>query len=102
MERAVKTKLSRAALAGIVIGAASAATAYAAEAGMATNAPDKEYCYGIAKAGDNNCATSKHGCATLGKGDYNGQDFKEVAKGTCEAMKGSTKPFNGKNPKIKG
>lgn len=97
----MKSVNSRAFLAGIVLAAASAATAYAA-AEMATDAPDKEHCYGIAKSGDNNCATSKHGCASLGKGDYNGQDFKEVAKGTCESMKGATKPFSGKNPKIKG
>ena len=88
-------------LAGIVLSASQIAAAHAA-AEMATGKPDKEYCYGIAKSGENNCATSKHGCASLGKGDYNGQDFKEVAKGTCESMKGETKPFSGKNPKIKG
>jgi len=93
-------RLSRAVLAGIVMSAAGAAAALAA-AEMATGAPDKEYCYGIAKTGENNCANTKHGCATLAKGDYNGQDFREVAKGTCESMGGSKKPFNGKNPKIK-
>src|SRR5262245_48102191 len=98
--RAMKTRLSHGILAGIVMSAAGAAAAQAA-AQMATNAPDKEYCYGIAKAGENNCANSKHGCATLAQGDYNGQDFKEVAKGTCESMNGATKPFKGKNPKVK-
>lgn len=97
----MKSTNSRSFLTGIVLAATSAATAYAA-AEMATGKADKEYCYGIAKAGENNCATSKHGCASLGKGDYNGQDFKEVPKGTCESMNGTTKPFNGKNPKMKG
>ena len=60
--------------------------------------------YGIAKSGENNCAAAngKHSCAGQAKVDFNGQEFKEVANGTCEQMNGSLKPFEGMNPKIKG
>ena len=91
------------ALAAAVIGAASFATA-AQAADKAMGGPTHEHCYGIAKAGENNCASSngKHSCAGQSKADYSGQEFKEVAKGTCEQMNGALKPFDGMNPKIKG
>ena len=52
--------------------------------------PTHEHCYGVAKTGENNCAAAngKHSCAGQAKGDYSGQEFKEVAKGTCEQMNG--------------
>ena len=91
------------ALAAAVIGAASfAATAQAAD--KAVGGATHEHCYGIAKSGENNCAAAngKHSCAGQAKVDFNGQEFKEVAKGSCEQMNGSLKPFDGMNPKIKG
>ncbi len=91
---------SRMLLATIIVGAAALASAQAAE--MTTKA-NRERCYGIAKAGQNSCAAAngKHSCATDAKASYSGQDFREVAKGTCEAMNGSLQPFDGVNPKIK-
>ena len=83
----MKSVNSRSILTGIVLAAAGAAAAHAA-AEMATNKPDMEYCYGISKGGDNNCATSKHGCATLGKGDYNGQAVKIDGKLLSEGYLG--------------
>lgn len=100
--------VSRTTLAAIVGCAATLAlnvvNAQAAEAQMATNKPDREHCYGIAKAGQNNCAAAngKHSCAGQAKVNFSGQEFKEVAKGTCEQMMGVTKPFDGINDKIKG
>ena len=51
----------------------------------------QEKCFGIAKAGQNDCATSKtpHSCATLSKVDNDPQDFKYVPAGTCEKVGGT-------------
>jgi uncharacterized membrane protein len=53
-------------------------------------AKDKDKCYGIAKAGQNDCAnlSATHACAGLAKADNDAADWKYVAKGTCKAMKG--------------
>ena len=50
----------------------------------------KEKCFGVAKAGQNDCGskTSKHSCAGQSKVDNDPNDFKLVAKGTCEKMGG--------------
>ncbi|MHB1204868.1 MAG: BufA1 family periplasmic bufferin-type metallophore [Rhodospirillaceae bacterium] len=91
------------ALAAAVMGAATFAGA-AQAADKAVGGANHEHCYGIAKAGENNCAAAngKHSCAGQAKADFNGQEFKEVAKGSCEQMNGSLKPFDGANAKIKG
>lgn len=51
-----------------------------------------EKCYGVAKAGQNDCATAKHGCATLAKVDRDPEEWKMVAKGTCEKLGGKLEP----------
>ncbi|MFM0741372.1 DUF2282 domain-containing protein [Paraburkholderia xenovorans] len=73
--------LIAAALAGLV--AASVNTAQAVE---------KVQCYGIAKAGQNDCAskTGVHDCAGEAKVDNDKGDFKTVPKGTCEKLGGKT------------
>jgi uncharacterized membrane protein len=47
-------------------------------------------CFGIAKAGQNDCAskTGVHGCAGESKVDNDKGDFKTVPKGTCKKMGG--------------
>lgn len=52
----------------------------------------KEKCYGIAKAGQNDCAnlSGSHSCAGQGKADMDAGEWKYVAKGTCKSMKGMT------------
>lgn len=51
---------------------------------------DKEKCFGIAKAGQNDCANASgsHSCAGQSKKDKDPADWKYVAKGTCEKMGG--------------
>ncbi|WP_292932486.1 DUF2282 domain-containing protein [Noviherbaspirillum sp.] len=51
---------------------------------------DKEKCFGIAKAGQNDCAsvTGTHSCAGQAKKDKDPTEFKLVAKGTCTQMGG--------------
>jgi uncharacterized membrane protein len=53
-------------------------------------AQDKEKCFGIAKAGQNDCAnlSGTHSCAGQSKVDMDKGEWKYVAKGTCKAMKG--------------
>ncbi len=55
---------------------------------------DKEKCYGIAKAGKNDCASAdaSHSCAGQAKADNGQSDWKYVAKGTCEKEGGKTTP----------
>jgi len=62
-----------------------------ASAGSAVAADDsKEKCYGIAKAGKNDCGSKsvKHSCAGQSKIDNDPLDFKLEPKGTCEKMGG--------------
>ncbi len=73
---------------------AGAMAASAAQAGPVTPAAGQEKCYGVAKAGANDCAsaTGTHACAGLGsKKDNDPNEFKYVAGGTCEKMGGSMK-----------
>ena len=60
---------------------------------QAQAAEQKEKCYGIAKAGQNDCATAdgSHSCAGQSKADNDAKEWKYVAKGTCEKAGGSTK-----------
>jgi uncharacterized membrane protein len=53
---------------------------------------DKEKCYGIAKAGANDCAnlSGTHSCAGQNKADNGADEWKYVATGTCKDMKGTT------------
>lgn len=77
----------RSALAGLVTLAALSGSAQAADEGMA-----KEKCYGVAKAGQNDCASpgSAHSCAGQSTKDNDPMSWKFVAKGTCDKMGGKT------------
>lgn len=50
----------------------------------------KEKCYGVAKAGQNDCAnlSGSHSCAGQAKVDNSPDEWKYVPSGTCKAMKG--------------
>lgn len=50
----------------------------------------KEKCYGIAAAGQNDCASlsGAHSCAGQAKADKSADEWKYVAKGTCKDLKG--------------
>ena len=53
---------------------------------------EKEKCYGIAKAGQNDCGTATHSCAGKAKKDNATDEWKMVPKGTCEKMGGKKQP----------
>lgn len=73
---------------------ATAATSLMSLSLLATPAlaqtPAKEKCYGIAKAGQNDCAnlSGSHSCAGQSKLDNDKGEWKYVAKGTCKQMSG--------------
>lgn len=74
-------------------GALMASTA--AIAGPVTPEAGQEKCFGVAKAGANDCAsaTGTHACAGQGsKKDNDPNEFKYVAAGTCAKMGGTMKP----------
>ncbi len=75
------------ALAGVVaLGLAQGAAAQGAKD------KEKEKCYGIAKAGQNDCGTAAHTCAGKAKSSNAPDDWKYVPKGTCEQAGGSMRP----------
>ena len=52
---------------------------------------EQEKCYGVAKAGENDCkAGAGTSCAGTSKADYQGDAWKHVAKGTCVTIKTPT------------
>ncbi|OYO26482.1 DUF2282 domain-containing protein [Janthinobacterium sp. PC23-8] len=81
--------LVAAALAGLCASSAASAADHAAGA-----AGDKEKCYGVAKAGQNDCASSDgaHSCAGQAASDKLPTEWAYVAKGTCEQAGGALKP----------
>jgi uncharacterized membrane protein len=70
----------------------AAASAFAAALGIAASggpavATDQEKCFGVAKAGENDCAAGKGTtCAGTSKINYQGNAWSLVPKGTCETM----------------
>ena len=68
--------------------AASIALGLAAGAAQAADAkPAMEKCYGVAKAGKNECATSTGlSCAGSAKTDYQGDAWVMVKAGTCTSI----------------
>jgi uncharacterized membrane protein len=61
------------------------------ETPMGANA-DQEKCYGVAKAGQNDCGTVTHGCAAEARTDNDPAEWTLVAKGTCEKLGGKPAP----------
>jgi uncharacterized membrane protein len=50
----------------------------------------KEKCYGVAKAGKNDCASGKTSCAGSSKLDSDGAAFVVTPKGLCERLVGGS------------
>lgn len=57
---------------------------------------EREKCYGIAKAGQNDCGTATHTCAGKATRDNAPDEWKLVPRGTCEKLGGKTQPPKGK------
>jgi uncharacterized membrane protein len=67
------------ALGGLVAGTATAA-----------DKPAVEKCYGVVKAGKNDCAASAHACAGQSSKDAAAKEWIELPKGTCDRLVGSS------------
>jgi uncharacterized membrane protein len=74
--------------------ASALALSLGAGTARADDAAGKEKCYGIAKAGQNDCANKAgtHSCAGQTKVDFAPDDWKYVTTGTCVKMGGSLTP----------
>jgi uncharacterized membrane protein len=95
---ATRRTFNAAMLASAVAAAVSTAALTSATTAAAA---EKEKCYGIAKAGANDCAAGAGTtCAGTSKVDFQGNSWKYVDKGTCLSMevmdgrKGSLEPLN--------
>jgi uncharacterized membrane protein len=79
-----RNALVAAAIGGLMVLGGTAAVA-------ADAAPATEKCYGVAKAGKNDCAGAAHACAGQSKGsDGSPKEFVSVPKGTCERLVGGS------------
>lgn len=47
---------------------------------------DRERCYGVSRAGKNDCATSSHSCAAQSSKDRDKEEWLMVPKGMCEKL----------------
>ncbi len=57
---------------------------------LPANAADMEKCFGVAKAGKNDCQTSNSSCAGTSTKDGQKDAWLFVPKGTCEKLVGGT------------
>jgi len=72
---------------------AMALTLAAAGDAQAQKKAEKERCYGIAKAGQNDCVTANGSCAGSSKKDAQADSYLILPKGTCDKIVGgSLKP----------
>jgi uncharacterized membrane protein len=71
--------------------ALAAALALGALTAQAADEKGTEKCYGIAKAGKNDCAANGHACAGQAKADANAKEWISVPAGTCEKIVGGSK-----------
>jgi uncharacterized membrane protein len=79
----------------VLVGSAVAAACFAQSA-LAADPKGKEKCYGIAKAGENGCASANgiHACGGLSRVNYSGQEWKLVNAGTCEKLGGKREAYS--------
>lgn len=74
----------------IVTSALAGLIALAATGNAMAEEKGKEKCYGVAKAGKNDCASANgsHSCAGQASKDGAPEEWNYVAKGTCEKVGG--------------
>ena len=77
----------------LVAAAVAGLFALGANGGALAQDKDQEKCWGVSKAGKNDCGSNKtaHSCQGQSKMDYDVYDFKVVKTGTCVEMGGSMK-----------
>lgn len=86
-----KLALTASVLAGILSMAAQAARAEHAHDGAMMKDPiATEKCYGVARAGKNDCGTKAHACAGHAQADAMGDEWLMVPVGLCEKLVGGS------------
>jgi uncharacterized membrane protein len=70
--------------------ASALAAALSLSAAPGAQAAENEKCFGIAKAGMNDCQTSTHSCAGTSATDGAGDSWIYVPAGTCEKIVGGS------------
>ena len=73
-----------------ILVASALATVLSLSAVPGAQAADNEKCYGIAKAGKNDCQTATHSCAGTSTTDAAGDSWIYVPKGTCDKISGGS------------
>ena len=68
--------------------AAALSTALLLAAQAQAQGPATEKCYGVAKAGKNDCQTAKSSCAGTSKADSQSDAWISVPKGVCDKLVG--------------
>ena len=89
----------------LTVAAAVAGAVSAVGAASAANAQDQVQCFGIAKAGENDCASEAgtHACASQSTVDYSFQDFKLVeTEEVCTEQGGQLEASEGINEELAG
>ncbi|NLR74950.1 BufA1 family periplasmic bufferin-type metallophore [Leeia aquatica] len=78
----------------LMLGAVSGLLALSLTSGVAQADGAKEKCYGITKAGQNDCASANgsHSCAGQSTTSNDPNEWKYVAAGSCVKMGGKLKP----------
>ncbi|MGE0725589.1 MAG: DUF2282 domain-containing protein [Alphaproteobacteria bacterium] len=90
--------MNHAKAATVVIGAL---TALALASPTASAQSNQEKCYGVSKAGQNDCAAGPGtSCAGTSKVDWQGNAWKLVPKGECVTMGGSLSARAGNKPPV--
>ena len=82
-------KRSETAIASAIAGVLALAVVGAAQAAK-HEAPATEKCYGVSKAGKNDCQTSTSSCAGTSKKDGAKDAWLSVPKGTCDKIVGGS------------
>ena len=57
---------------------------------FAADDSNSEKCYGVAKAGKNDCAGGAHACAGQSSKDKSAKEFIKLPNGTCERIVGGS------------
>lgn len=70
--------------------ASALATAIAFSVAPAAQAAESEQCFGVAKAGMNDCKAGAHDCKGLSTADADPASFIVVPAGTCEKITGGS------------
>ena len=73
-----------------ILVASALATVLSLSAIPGAQAADNEKCYGIAKAGKNDCQTATHSCAGTATADAQPDSWIYVPAGTCEKVVGGS------------